>query len=194
MSVFRAFIAIDLPVEVQERLDQLIDHLRQSLPDASVRWVPAVNIHLTVKFLGDVSEANYEMLTGLLRAEAAKHKRFVVSFGGLGAYPNKRRPRVIWVGVESPEELHSLQRGIEAEVTKLGYASEKRAYSPHLTLGRVSRNARSGDIRRISKVLKEEEVGYLGVARINTVHLYRSDLKSGGAVYSRLFTAELAAG
>ena len=191
MSVFRAFIPIELPEEMQTRLEQVIEHLNENLPEVQVRWVPAKNIHLTLKFLGDVSDANYEILTKILAAEVASHKSFVFSIGGLGAYPNKRRPRVIWVGVEAPNELLMLQRGIDAETARLGYASEKRKFTPHLTLGRVSRNASARDIRTISQLLEKSEVGFLGVARVEEICLYRSELKPGGAVYSRLFTAKL---
>jgi len=191
MSVFRAFIPIELPEEMQTRVEQVIAHLKDNLPDIQVRWVPPKNIHLTLKFLGDVSDANYEILTKILAAEAATHKSFVFSIGGLGAYPNNRRPRVIWVGVEAPNEMLMLQRGIDAETARLGYASEKRKFTPHLTLGRVSRNAGARDIRTISQVLEKSEVGFLGVARVEEICLYRSELKPGGAVYTRLFNARL---
>jgi 2'-5' RNA ligase len=191
MAVFRAFIPIELPEDMQDRLDQVISHLKENLPEVHVRWVPAKNIHLTLKFLGDVSDANYEILTKILMAEAATHRSFEFSIGGLGAYPNNRRPRVIWVGVQAPNEMLMLQRGIDAETARLGYASEKREFSPHLTLGRVSRNASARDIRSISQLLDKSEVGFLGVARVDEICLYRSELKPGGAVYTRLFTAQL---
>ncbi len=194
MTVFRAFIPIELPEEIRKRLDQVISHLQESLADVQVRWVPALNIHLTLKFLGDVSSANYEVLTKILQVEAAEYRPFELSIGSLGAYPNLRRPRVIWVGIEAPNELHMLQRRIDSETARLGYASEKRRFSPHLTLGRVSRNATPRDIQTISKILSEDEVGFLGVARVEAIHLYRSDLKPGGAVYTRLFTAPLGKG
>jgi 2'-5' RNA ligase len=191
MSVFRAFIPIKLPDEIRDRLDQVISHLQESLIDVPIRWVPAANIHLTLKFLGDVSSANYEVLTKILQVEAAAHRPFEFSIGSLGAYPNLRRPRVIWVGIEAPNELKMLQRSIDVETARLGYSSDNRRFSPHLTLGRVSRNASPRDIQAISKVLSKSEVGFLGVARVEEIHLYRSELKPGGAVYSRLFSAPL---
>ncbi len=191
MSVFRAFIAIDLPPHIQDKLDRVTEHFKQRLPDAPVRWVPASNVHLTLKFLGEVSEANYSMLTEILEVQAAEYGPIEISIGGLGAFPNKRRPRVIWIGVAAPSELEMLQRAIEAETTRLGYASEKRPFAPHLTVGRVMRNAGPGEIRKISQVLSSEEVGYLGVARITSVDLFRSDLKPGGAVYTRMYAAAL---
>lgn len=191
MNVIRAFIAIDLSPEIYNNLVQVIEQLKERLPSAPIRWVPVKNIHLTIKFLGDVSVSNLELLTKILRSEASQHSPFEFSVGDLGAYPSIHRPRVIWVGVESPQELVTLQRGVETETTRLGYAREKREFSPHLTLGRVSRNATSEDVRRISEVLKNCKVGYLGAARVQDVNLYRSDLKPGGAVYTQLFSASL---
>ncbi len=191
MSVIRAFIAIDLPDDVRHRLAQVAYKLQQQLKPYPIRWVPAKNIHLTLKFLGDVSEHNLRMLTHLLAGEAETHRPFEFSVGTLGAFPDMRRPRVIWVGVEAPKELMALQRGIEQATAKLGYAAETRPFQPHLTLARVSRNANSTEIRSISRVLQQTTVGFLGSARVTEIHLYRSDLQPKGAIYTRLFTTSL---
>jgi 2'-5' RNA ligase len=100
---------------------------------------------------------------------------------------------VIWVGVEAPQELDFLQRGIDLATARVGYSPDRRAFSPHLTLGRVSRNATPRDVSRIGEVLSKEKVGFLGVARVSAVHLYRSDLQPGGAVYTKLFSASFGA-
>ena len=105
MSVIRSFIAIDLPVELHESLQQVSDKIGEQLDRAPIRWVRVPNIHLTLKFLGDVSENNIPMINEILQAEAAHAKPFEISVGGFGVFPNITRPRVIWVGVEAPEEL-----------------------------------------------------------------------------------------
>jgi 2'-5' RNA ligase len=189
LSVVRAFIAIELSLEIYGRLDQVINQLNDCLSGMPIRWVPARNIHLTVKFLGDVSVANLEMLENIILSEANCRPAFEVSIGELGAYPSLRRPRVIWVGVKAPPELTDFQRGVEAETARLGYTPEKRAFTPHLTLGRVSRNANSEDVKEIGLVLGDCKVGFLGATRIKSACLFRSDLKPGGAVYSKLFSA-----
>lgn len=191
MSVIRAFIAINLSPGIHERLDQVSNDLKKRLPGAPVRWVSAHNIHLTIKFLGNVSISNLEILQRILHAETGRHSSFEISVGKLGAFPSVSRPRVIWVGVEAPAELDALQRGIETEMARLGYTREKRAFSPHLTLGRVSRNADSRGIHRISEVVSDYKLGFLGATRIQEVHLYRSDLQPGGAVYTKLDSAAL---
>ena len=191
MSVIRAFIAIDLPPEVLVCLDDVSQQLRQELSEAPVRWVPVENIHLTIKFLGDVSESNIDMLTDFLQSIASNVKQFEFSVGGLGAYPKPHRPRVIWVGVEAPTELMTAQRSVESEMSRLGYARERRPFNPHLTLGRVSRHSTNQDIRNIADVIKTQTVGYLGCARVMAFHIYRSDLKPSGAIYTKLFSATL---
>ena len=189
MSVIRAFIAIDLPPDVQDCLEQVSALLKEQLGEKLVRWVSIPNIHLTLKFLGDVSENNLDVLKEILNSEASLHKPMEISIGHLGAFPKPRHPRVVWIGVEAPPELTALQRGIEARTTKVGYPKDKRAFFPHLTLGRVSRNAASGEVRKIGDLIHSSTIGFLGAACIQDVHLYRSDLQPSGAVYTKLFTA-----
>ncbi|MBN2550356.1 MAG: RNA 2',3'-cyclic phosphodiesterase [Anaerolineales bacterium] len=193
MPFIRAFIAISLTDEIYQHLDQVISLLQSRLPKAPVRWAPANNIHLTLKFLGEISTANLAVLQKTLQAEVSRHAPFEISVGEVGAFPSIRRPRVIWVGVKAPPELHTVQHNVEAELARLGYAAEERDFSPHLTLGRIGRNATPEEVHKISEVLSSVRVGFLGAARVQTVHLYRSDLQPGGALYTRLFTAHLAA-
>lgn len=190
-EVIRTFIAVDLPPSVKEALDQVSLQLQEKLPDTPVRWVRTEKIHLTLKFLGDVSRENISMVEKILQAEASKRQAMEIGIGGIGAFPKLRHPRVIWVGVEAPSELFDLQRGIEDGVARLGYNYDKYDFSPHLTLGRISRKASSRDVRRVGKELHDFQVGFIGVARIDEVHLYRSDLQPEGAKYTRLYTAPL---
>lgn len=191
MSVIRAFIALDITPAIQNRLKEVSNKFKEQLADISIRWVPSENIHLTLKFLGDVSETNLHMLTDILKVEASHHPPFEISVGDSGAYPNNNRPRVLWVGVQAPPELDLLQSGVASEMEKLGYARERRSYSPHLTIGRVGRNVPRKDTLKISEVIESNKIGFLGATRIHEVCLYKSDLKPSGAVYTRLFTAPL---
>ena len=188
MSVLRAFVAIELPQAIQFRLEQVSTQLKQDLEGISVRWVPVPKIHLTLFFLGDVSVANLQLLKDNLHSEAVIHHPFEISIGKLGAFPSLQRPRVIWVGVEAPTELGVFQTGIENRMTRLGYPREERPFSPHLTLGRVSRNSLPAEVRKISQVLQATRVGFLGVAQVMQVHLFRSDLKTDGAIYTKVHT------
>ena len=191
MSVIRAFIAIDLSPEIHQRLKEVLDNYREQLIKIPIRWVVVTNIHLTLKFLGDVSLSNLNLLTDMIQAEVSSHHQFEISVGGSGAFPNNHQPRVIWVGVEAPQELVAILNGIENATARLGYAREERAFSPHLTLGRVSRNATSHDVKAISQTLDQTRVGFLGATCIEKIHLYRSDLRPTGAVYTQIFSSAL---
>ena len=191
MSVIRAFIAINLSQEILEGIELMSLELRSRLEDVPIRWVPADNIHLTLKFLGNVSTANLEMLKEIMGNVVSNHHECDISVGGIGAFPKPHNPRVIWVGMEVPQELVSLQHNIEIETARLGYSREHRPFSAHLTFGRVSRNASSQDVRAIAEILDSYKVGFLGATRITSVYLYRSDLKPDGAVYTPIYTATL---
>ncbi len=191
MPVIRAFIAIDLSPEIQQRLEGVVGNYQIQMTGAPIRWVAVPNIHLTLKFLGDVSLSNLKLLTDMLQGEVTNHNQFEISVGNSGAYPNNRQPRVIWVGVEAPQELMAIQNGIETASAKLGYAREVRAFSPHLTLGRISRNASSLELKSIAQTLEKTRVGFLGVTRVDKIHLYRSDLQPTGAVYTKIFSSAL---
>jgi 2'-5' RNA ligase len=190
MTAIRAFIAIELPAEVRARLGELSEKLQRSLPPV-IRWVPANNIHLTLKFLGDTSPTNLEFLAKIMAAEAARRSCFEFTIGGLGTFPSIRRPRVIWVGVQAPRELDHLQRAIEAEAPRLGYSPDGRPFSPHLTLGRVNQNASPEDVRKISDLILKYPHKNLGSVCVEQVVLFRSDLSQKGATYVPLATAKM---
>jgi len=191
VSVIRAFIAIDLSPEIYANLEKLVSQVKQHLQGDPIRWVAVDHIHLTLKFLGDVSVSNLSILTELIQTEANQHHEFEISVGKIGAFPSVHRPRVIWAGIEAPLDLFDLQRKLEIETSRLGYMREERKFSPHLTIGRIPRNANSESVSGVSKLLSEIKIGYLGAACIRAVHLFRSDLHPGGAVYTKIFSGEL---
>ncbi len=190
-DVIRTFIAVDLPPSVLEALGQLSSQLQKKLPDTPVRWVNNQKMHLTLKFLGDISTENIGMVEKILQSESAKHPAMEIGIGGIGAFPKMRHPRVIWIGVEAPTDLFDLRRGIEDGVARLGYPYDKYDFAPHLTLGRISRKASAEDVRTVGNVLHDYQVGFIGVARIEAVHLYMSDLHPDGAKYTCLYSAAL---
>lgn len=190
MTAIRSFIAIDLNAEVQSKLGEVI---RQLKPGAgiAVRWVPENNIHITLKFLGDTSPANLDILKKILTTEASRVQPFALKIDGLGAFPSIRRPRVIWIGVEAPPALLALQRSIDTETQRLGYTPEDRPFSPHLTLGRILHNATPEDIRKVGDLLVASKISITTTVLVKTVVLFRSDLQPGGAIYTPIHTAPL---
>lgn len=191
MSLLRAFIAIEIPPEIHKAIETKTAPIQTALSSSLIRWVPVDNIHLTLKFLGDVSPTNVEMLAQMLSAEASHHENIEIKFGGLGAFPNPRRPRVIWVGIQAPAALEALQHGIEAATATLGYPVEERSFSPHLTIGRVKQHIGTDNMQKIRTTIEETKIGLLGTTIVTAVHLFKSDLKPSGAVYTKFFSAPL---
>ena len=185
--MLRSFIAVEIPAEIQSAIANCTASLQKALPKPLIRWVTPQNLHLTLKFLGDTSPANLERLAEVLKVEVAAHGAFSMSVGRLDAFPTSRRPRVIWVGLEAPPALLTLQRGVEAAAAKLGYSPDERPFSPHLTIGRVGQNATTMDLQKIHAALEETKVGNLGTTVVDAVHIFKSDLRPGGAVYTHLY-------
>jgi 2'-5' RNA ligase len=153
--------------------------------------VPAKNIHITLKFFGDVSHENVDMLTQMLRTEADTCPPFDLAIGQLGSFPNSKRARVLFIGVQASAELEALHRGIESATSRLGYESDSRPFSPHLTIGRVRDPISASEQQKVRKILEETKIDSLGTARVDSVHLYKSELKPGGSRYTKLFSAPL---
>lgn len=186
----RAFVAIELPSELQQGLNQVITGLQKHTGKA-IRWVAPDNIHLTLKFLGSVSSARLNPLMDAIRAEAQRHRVFEVTIAGIGAFPNQKRPRIVWAGVQAPARLAELQLELERETDRLGYPREERGFSPHLTLGRVAQYASPQDVKQIADAVNTAVVGEIGRVRVDSLHLFRSDLQPGGAIYTSLLCARL---
>lgn len=190
MSRLRCFIAVEIPHEIQQNIHKQTAAIRNEI-GGLVRWVPSENMHLTLKFLGDVSQSNVEFLVQMLRNEAAQVACFNLHLAGLGSFPSPKRPRVIYIGIQAPAGLDALQRGIESASRRLGYEAEERPFSPHLTLGRVKQNTTAVDQQKIRRYSEGTQVDVLGTAKVDSVHLYKSELKPSGSVYTRLYSAPL---
>jgi len=132
----RTFIAIELPSQFTSQIDQLQQALRQTKADVS--WVKPQNVHITLKFLGEVNEEKIEEVYRATEKSVAGVTNFQVSLKGLGGFPNMKRPRVIWVGLEKGKEvLAQLGPKVEEGFSKIGFPKENRPFTPHLTIGRV---------------------------------------------------------
>ena len=192
MEKIRTFIAIELDESIKDGLTQLQKRLEGPAPRGSVRWVRPEGIHLTLKFLGDVPADQIGEITQALQKGCEGFAPFSLSCGGLGCFPDLKRPRVVWVGIqEETGTLAQLQKAIEEHVAPLGYPTEKRKFSPHLTLGRVQKRVGSGDLRRLGELVGASEIRKLGQMEVRSVNLIRSDLRPSGAVYTRLAEVEL---
>jgi 2'-5' RNA ligase len=190
-DLIRAFIAIELSIELKQKLDQVSARFRKELLRVPVRWASVRNIHLTLKFLGDVQNTRLAAIEQTLARVAGSHQVFQIGLADWGVFPKPDRPRVIWIGVNAPADLAALQQDVEAGVASLGFTPEARRFTPHLTLGRVSQDASTVDRRAIASLLDTFRVEQLGAMQVEQVCLFRSDLKPAGAIYTRLFVAGL---
>ncbi len=193
MDAIRAFIAIELPEAILAELGSIETRLKPQMPHDTVRWVRADSIHLTLKFLGQVPSDQLGLITSSLRSAVAAHAPFTLEVTGAGCFPSIHRPRVVWVGVHDNDHhrLHALQRAVENAIAPLGYPTEIRDFTPHLTLGRVARDVRQVDQKKIGDVVQAAGVGSLGKWEVRHVALIKSDLKPSGAEYTILTQAPL---
>lgn len=183
----RTFIAINLSEEERNRVQRAARALRTS--DYPIRWVSPENVHLTLKFLGEVEERRAAELGEAVERAVAGADSFEMTARGFGAFPSNRRPRVVWVGIEADERLSALFGKLESELEALGFEPETRTFKPHLTLGRARRKAGGRDFdgfeERVTSLEYEDRFG------VRSVDLMRSVLKPGGAEYSIVHAARL---
>ena len=176
----RAFIAIALPDEIHRELVRQQATFRAFCPDA--RWTRVEGIHLTLKFLGEISEPQVKQVTAVL-APLGNFSRFKVEVRGFGFFPDARRPRVFWAGVAAPPDLARLASGVEDAMAPLGFEREQRNYNPHLTLARFI-NPRPQP--RLQEAITLQAGVSLGQFEVWEFFLFESRLSPGGAEYLKV--------
>jgi RNA 2',3'-cyclic 3'-phosphodiesterase len=184
---FRTFIAVHIPDAVRRDISELIGGLR-SRDGADVKWVRPESLHLTLKFLGDVKQGSIGVIGDAIEKAVSAQSAFELELGGTGAFPSPRRPGVLWIGVRrGAESLSALAGTVESALAGIGFEREKRPFSAHLTLGRV----RSPE-NAVKTVERMTEAGFeCDPFRVDSVHVMKSDLLRGGAVYTTLHTLKL---
>jgi 2'-5' RNA ligase len=182
----RLFVALDIPDDVRSAIGALAAKLRPACRNA--RWVRIAGLHVTLKFLGETSPERAEAIKVELAAIPCRAP-ISMNFRGLGFFPNERRPRVLWAGIEAGSELAELAAAVEAALDPLGIARENRAFSPHLTLARFDTPRGLDDLHAAIEMAGPLE---FGGTTAKEFHLYQSVLKPGGAEYTRLATFSFA--
>jgi len=190
MSLLRAFIAIQIPDKIKNEIAADSVELHRA-GDRSVRWVAPGNIHLTVKFLGNIAAAKLGTLGRALVKVTSQHNPFSLTIADIGAFPNLRHPRVIWIGVNPTTALNSLEGNIGKALAELGFSIDDKPFSAHLTIGRVRDQATPAQIRALTDALTKSRPGELGTFAVETIHLLQSELQPAGPVYTHLFAAAL---
>jgi 2'-5' RNA ligase len=183
----RLFVALEIPSAVRENLAELVNALRPVSPQT--RWVCSENLHVTLKFIGEVAETRLAAIrTALAQVRSERHVR--LDFRGLGFFPNEKHPRVFWVGIEASPNLKTLAAEIEKAAETLGIPREQKPFSPHLTLARFEPPRLSDQLR----VAVQEHAGHeFGSLLTNQFHLIESKLKPSGAEYTTVESFSFAA-
>ena len=135
---WRVFCAVELPDAVRARLEEHVRRLRKEVPDVAASWSRVENIHLTLKFFGNVEVKRIEKISAAAERVAKQFSTFQIGVGGTGVFPRPSRPQVLWIGVSDPSgQLSALQEKFEDECAAEGFEKEDRAYRPHLTIARL---------------------------------------------------------
>lgn len=188
----RLFVALDLDPQIRNAISAFINEMRRGAAD--VRWVKPESLHVTLKFIGEQPDAKVNDIENALRGISAR--AFRISFRGSGFFPSEKSARVFWIGIEADTALAELAAKVEASLTPLGIAPENRPFSPHLTLARAgngsgapAKQKSDRPNRRFSALqakLSEIPVPDFGTMNAAEFFLYRSQLSSGGAQYTKI--------
>lgn len=182
MKSIRAFIAIEIDTLAKQKICELIEHLKKSNTD--VKWAKESQIHLTLKFLGNISQDQAAQVSEALKIIATGACRSAVNLSGIGVFPGMNRPRVVWTGIsKGAADIKRLAGLVEDAMEKLGFAKEKRDFKPHLTIGRIKSLK---NIKALTDLISETMFSYREDIGINKLTLFQSTLTSKGAAYTPL--------
>lgn len=178
---WRIFCAVELPPEVREKLQDHVVKLRKQIPDVAASWTRVENIHLTLKFFGNVIPDRIQAISNALTRATEEVKAFEINVGDVGVFPRASRAQVLWIGISDPsDKLSTLQQRIENECAAEGFPKENRAYRPHLTIARIRRpeGARSLAEAHLQHTFKPLALN------LKEVNLFRSELSPKGSKYT----------
>jgi 2'-5' RNA ligase len=187
---YRTFIAIEFPREIRARVAAHITRLRQARPEAVASWNREDNLHLTLKFLGNVPLEKIEELSHAVAAAASRFQPFALSVAGCGKFPTRGKPNVLWIGLDDPSgTLSQLHHDLEDNCAKVGFAREARAFHPHLTIARLRKPSGAREIAELHTAQSFPAVSF----NVSEVVVFRSELLKTSARHTALFRHQLAA-
>lgn len=195
--MIRFFIAIELPADLRAAIEEAQARLKRVPLGVRVSWARVSNLHLTLQFLGCVEELILPRISQALETVACQHELFNVSVQGAGAFPDKRRPRVLWIGCQDEAgQLKRLAAAVQAAIQPLGFTPEQRPFTAHLTLGRikpalskVEGSPRPDDA--LTRALDSLTNAAFGMLRVDAIHLFQSQLHAEGSIYTKLSSHNL---
>ena len=182
MAPVRTFVAITLDGSLHNTLHEVIEKFAAS--KASVNWVAPQNVHVTLKFLGNVEEERLPAIFSACEKAAEGFSPIDLEVRAVGCFPTLARPRVVWLGLEKGKEaVRELQRSVERELELIGFPKEEREFTAHLTIGRVK--GKQG-ISRLCRLLEEERNIFIGSMRAASISVMKSKTLPSGPVYTEL--------
>jgi 2'-5' RNA ligase len=187
----RTFIAVDFPPVILGKIEAIVDYFKKKVPDHALKWVDTDNLHLTIKFIGEIDPGKLEQVKSILTRCLEYQNAFEIEVAGLGMYPNQRAPRVIWLGITGGDPLGRIHATLDRHLSELGIKPEGRAFTPHLTIARIRKGTDRKTAQAIGETLAQFKVDSLGTVTIDRVHLYQSVLTPSGPIYTNLFAAML---
>lgn len=187
----RTFIAIDFPPEIIKKIDQVINYFKTQTPESAIKWVAPENLHLTIKFIGDISDDILPQAKFLISDALKNQPAINISIEGLGMFPDAKNPRVIWLGIIGGDPLVKIHESLDQRLKAIQIKPDRRGYSPHLTIARVRRQTDQKTARLIGETLSKFNVDSLGAIRVDEIRLYQSDLTPKGPTYSPLLSVPL---
>ena len=183
MSSWRLFCAVELPAEVRKQLEEHILKLRKAVPDVAASWSRVENIHLTLKFFGNVALDRIPAISEAASRAVAEFSSFPIGVGNTGVFPKPSRAQVLWIGVSDPSgKLSALQERLENECAAEGFPKEDRAYHPHLTIARIRRPEGA---RRLADAHLQMQFPTTNIA-LNELVMFRSELSPKGSKYTAI--------
>jgi len=188
LQKWRIFCAIELPDQIREKLQNHIAQLRKQASDAAASWSRVENIHLTLKFFGNVALDQVAAISAAASQTVKRFSAFEIEVGGTGVFPRPSRPQVLWIGISDPSgKLSSLQQRLENECAAAGFPKEDRAYRPHLTIARIRK---PDGARRLAETHLNLQFNPLPV-NLSELVVFRSELSSKGSNYTALSRHQL---
>jgi len=191
MQTLRTFIAVDFPIEIKEKIIEITAYFQSKLPPAQIKWVEPDHMHLTLKFMGETPHDKLVQIKQSIHQVISVFPSFEIEIKALGMYPNNQRPRVIWLGINAENHLILLHNQLDQALKGEGIKSDRRPFSPHLTIGRVRRNADQESIIQIGKILSQFKIASLGSIKIDEILYYQSVLTPQGPIYTILQSTPL---
>ncbi len=185
----RTFIAIELPEKTKAELGNIQEELK--LTGADVKWVKPENIHLTLKFLGEIDKGLLKKISSILIEISSRNKYFNICLSKLGVFPNLKYPRVIWIGLNDNQQVVDIAEALEKQLIRIGLPAESRPFTAHITLGRI--RSHRNHKKLIEKLeLINKDLSYWSDFKVSRLILFKSTLTPQGPIYESLFSCPLA--